>query len=249
VSYPVRVLIAAAAAASLVAACGSRETAGSGTPAPMSSRAPTPSASPSGSGVAALSAEEILGRTKAALAAAEYVRIKATAEDAGSRFAVDMRYGPDRAVGTIVADGMRLDLSRVGDDVYLKAGRDFWTELADAEVATLIGGKTVRTTLDDERFADFSGFTDLKTSAYDFLDFGGPLTKGAARTKAGRPAIEVIDSSAGGGTVYVATDGEPYPLSVQSPSDEITFSDYGTPVTVREPATAQILDADALPEA
>ncbi len=310
-SYPVRVLIAAAAAASLVAACGSRETAGSGTPAPMSSRAPTPSASPSGSGVAALSAEEILGRAKAALAgagsvriegtaddegaliaveirygpdraigtfavdglrldlrrvgedvylkagrgfwteyaAAEYVRIKATAEDAGSRFAVDMRYGPDRAVGTIVADGMRLDLSRVGDDVYLKAGRDFWTEYADAKVAKLIGGRTVRTTLDDERFVDLSGFTDLKTSAYDFLDFGGPLTKGAARTKAGRPAIEVIDSSAGGGTVYVATDGEPYPLSVQSPSDEITFSDYGTPVTVREPATAQILDADALPEA
>ena len=137
-SLHVRVLIAAAATASLVAACGSGETAGSGTPAPLSSPAATPSASPSGNGVAALSAEELLGRTKAALAAAGYVRIKAPAEDAGSQITVEMCYRQDWAVGSFVLDGLRLDLRRVGDDVYLKAGPDFWTEIADAEVAELI---------------------------------------------------------------------------------------------------------------
>jgi hypothetical protein len=247
----VRVLVAAAATASLVAACGSGETAGSGAPASSATSSPatTPSASPSGNGVAALSAEEILGRSKAALAAAEYVRITGSADDAGSRITVDMRYGPERAVGTFIVDGLRLDLSRVGNAVYLKAGRDFWTEYADARVAKLIGGKSVRATLDDERFVDLSGLTDLKASAYDFLDLGGPLTRGAARTEAGRPVIEVIDSSDDGGTLYVATDGEPYPLSVRSASDKVTFTDYGKEVTVSAPAAAQVLDADTLPAA
>ena len=252
-SRPVRVLLAAAATASFLAACGSGGTTGSGTPAatssPATAPAAAPTASPAGNGVAALSPEEILGRAKAALAGAGSVRIEGTADDEGALIAVEMRYGPDRAIGTFAVDGLRLDLRRVGEDVYLKAGRGFWTEYADAELAALVAGRWLRTTLDDERFLDLSDFTDLERSAYDFLDLGGPFTKGKPGTEAGRPAIEVTDTSDEGGTLSVATDGEPYPLSVRSPSDEVTFSDYGVPVTVAVPAAAQVLDADTLPAA
>jgi len=233
-----------------LAACGSGETAGSGTPAGAAtsgSSSASSSASPSAAdnGVAALSAEEILGKAKAALAATDYVRITGRAEDLGTRISVDIRYGSDKAVGTFVVDGQRLNLSRVGDAAYLKAGKGFWTAYADAELAKVVAGKYLKITLDDDRFTDLSDFTDLKQSAYDFLDLSGPLTKGGTKTEAGTPAIEVTDTSDDGGTLHVATTGQPYPLWVRSFSDEVTFTEYGKPVTVAEPPAAQVI---TLPE-
>jgi hypothetical protein len=233
---------AAVATVALLVAGGATETSGSGTPAGT----PT-SASPADNGVAALSPEQILGKAKAALAAATSVHIKGSGEDQGFRMAIDMRYGPDQAAGTLVLDGQRVDLSRVQDAVYLKGGTGFWTAYADAATAKVLAGKYLKTTASDDRFIDLTDFTDLQKSAYDFLDLSGPLSKGSRKTVVGIPAIEVVDKGQDGGTLDVATTGQPYPLSIQSPSDELTFSEYGRPVSVTQPPAAQVVDADSLP--
>ena len=255
----VRALVTAAVITLTLAACGSGTTTGSGTPSgvptsltPTGSSVPTGSSAPTGSsvdnGIAALSPEQIVGKAKAALAAAKTVRVKGVGEDPDGRVAIDMRYGPDGAFGTFGPEGLPVNLVRRGDAVYLKAGRGFWTGYADPAVAKLLAGKNLKATRGDERFTALTDFTDLEKSAYDFLDLSGPLSKRGATTVDGIPAVEVVDTSDEGGTLYVATTGQPYPLSVGSSSDKLTFTDYGKPVTIPLAPTTQIVDAATLPD-
>ncbi len=250
----VRLLLLVPAIALAVAACGSQETTGSGTPAGATSPPATPGATatseaPADNGVSALTAEQILAKAKAALGAADAVRISGAGTDDGTEVKLDMRYGADGAVGTFTIDGQRLDLLRVRDDVYVKGSTSFWTTFANAQAAKLLGGKYVKTTLTDARFKDIASFTDLSGSVDGFLEPDGAISKGQARTVAGVPAIGLVTKGATAGTLYVATTGRPYPLSVEGKDNKLTFTDYGKAVTVTAPPAAQTVDADTLPGA
>jgi hypothetical protein len=248
----VRLLLLVPATALAVAACSSGETTGSGAPAGATSSGATPSAAasspaPADNGVAALTAEQILAKAKSALGAADAVRISGAGSDEGTQVKLDMRYGADGAVGTFFFNGQRLDLLRVGDDVYVKGSPSFWTTFANGQVAKQLGGKYVKTTLTDARFKPIASFTDLTDSVDGFLEPDGAITKGGPKTVAGVPAIALVNKGATGGTLYVATTGRPYPLSVDGKGQRLTFTDYGKPVTVQAPPAAQIVDADTLP--
>jgi hypothetical protein len=63
----------------------------------------------------------------------------------------------------------------------------------------------------------------------------------------GRRAITVTDKSADGGVLYVALDGEPYPLRMQSLPDakesaKVEFLDYDEPFTLKAPPASETLD-------
>lgn len=254
----VRLLLLVPATALAVAACGSSSTAGAGAPAgaTTSAGASTPaaattSAAPADNGVSALSAEQILARAKSALGAADAVHVAGSGSDEGTAVKLDMRYGADGAVGTFFVNGQRLDLLRVADDVYVKGSTSFWTTFADASVGKLLGGKYVKTTTTDARFKDLADFTDLTAAADGFLEPDGAISKGATTMIAGQPAIGLVSKGATGGTLYIATTGRPYPLAIEddakSTGQELTFTEYGKPVTVTAPPAAQIVDADTLP--
>lgn len=88
-------VVTAVVAVVVLVGCGSTEKAGSGTPASSAAtRAAATTAAPADNGVAALSAEQIVGKAEAALAGARYARIAGSGEEAGSRLRIDMRYGP-----------------------------------------------------------------------------------------------------------------------------------------------------------
>ena len=239
---------ALAAAGLLLTGCGAEDTprtgAPAGTPPPVNS---TSSPSPADNGVAGLSAEEVVGRSKAALAGADYVRISGSGEEDGSRLRIDMRYGPDRAVGTFTLDGQQLALSRMGRTVYLKGGAGFWTAYADAGTAKLVAGKYLKVDADDRRFTDLTDFADLHQAAYNFLTANGAVSKGKRTSVSGTPAVEIVDQGEDGGTLTVATTGRPYPLTLVSRTDRLAFTDFGTPISVPQPPAAQIVDVDSLP--
>lgn len=254
----VRLLLLVPAIAVAVAACGSSSTTGSGTPAGPSradSSSPAPAATtspaPADNGVSALSAEQILARAKSALGAADAVRIAGSGKDEGTVVKLDMRYGADGAVGDFIIDGQRLDLLRVRDDVYVKGSTSFWTTFANASVGKLLGGKYVKTSTTDARFKDLAEITDLTSAADGFLEPDGTITKGKETTVAGQPAIALESKSATGGTLYIATTGRPYPLSIEddpgSTGSKLTFTDYGKPLTVKAPPASQVVDASTLP--
>jgi hypothetical protein len=244
-------LLLVPATALAVTACGSSSTAGSGSPAGTTPAGGTPaattSAAPADNGVSALSAEQILAKAKSALGAADAVHIAGAGTDEGTAVKLDMRYGAHGAVGTFTIDGQRLDLLRVADDVYVKGSTSFWTTFADPSIGKLLGGKYVKTTLTDARFKDLADFTDLSSSVDGFLEPDGAISKGATATVAGQSAIALVSKGATGGTLYVATTGRPYPLSIAGKDNKLTFTEYGKAVPVTAPPAAQVVDADTLP--
>ena len=250
----IRILVAASAVALAAVACGqdATTTAGSGSAAPAATSA-SASASAAG-GVAGLPATEILARAKTAFNQASSVHVTGRGASGSSTFSVDMRYGADgKAVGTFDNSGETVEIRRVGQVIYVKASPAFWTAAAGAKAASLFGGKFVKAPLADKRLASVVSLTDKASFIDSALATSAGVTKGAATTVNGTPAIGLtIKTSAGGSTLYVATTGQPVPVEAApqaggTDSGKIDFLDYGAAVDVPVPAASETVDVSALP--
>jgi hypothetical protein len=193
-----RALVASSVATVILAGCGAAEVAGSGVPA-----------APSDNGVAALAAKEILTKAKAALKGADAVRIKGTAGTGADRFDIDMRYAGSSAQGTISVAGQPIEMRRIGQTVYVKGSREFWTGRVPAAAVELLTGKWLKSPISGERLGELASLTDLTEAADGVLEPDGTVTKGERKTVAGAPAIALVSSGADGGKLYVATTGKP----------------------------------------
>jgi hypothetical protein len=245
---PIRLLVAVPAAVLLAAAgCGDDTTAGSGSPAPTSS-----GSSAAGQGVAALSADGILTKATAALRAADSVRIKGEGGTGAERFSIDLRYAGDNSTGMLGVSGQTIELRKLGQTVYLKGSREFWTSNGGEAAAELLTGKWLKTPLSDKRFSGLYQLTDLREAAKGILDPDGTITKGAEKTVNGVPCIGLVSSGKDGGTLWVATTGEPYPVRIEPSADSgeqgaLDFTGYGESVTVEPPPADQVVDVSKLP--
>ena len=246
---PTRVLLAVSAAALLAAACGD-DTSGTGAPAAAGST--SASASAAGGELASLDATEILTRAKTAFKKAESVRLTGGGASGGESFKVDMRYSADKAIGTVSSSGQEIELRRIDKTIYLKADKAFWTQSSGAAAAELLAGKYLKAPLTDQRVAQLVSFTDKDAFVEEVLDASGTITKGEPKDVRGTPAIGLINKDTdGGGTLYVATSGEPLPLQLlpvagTSDSGTLDFLDYGKAVTVEVPPAAQTIDVTKL---
>jgi len=123
--------------------------------------------------------------------------------------------------------------------VYLNAGATFWRANANAATAALVANKWLKapSTGSFASFTEFGSLTDLFKALFSSH---GKLAKSASTTVRGIAAIGLIDKT-NGGTLYVATKGEPYPLEISDPSSSggsITFTDFNAPVKITAPAGA-----------
>jgi hypothetical protein len=245
---PIRLLAAVPAAVVLLAAgCGGDTTSGTGSPAPTSS-----GSSAAGSGVAALSAQEILAKAVSALQAAKSVRIKGEGGAGGERFSIDLRYAGENSTGTLGSSGQTIELRKLGQTVYLKGSREFWTDNGGEGAAQLLAGKWLKTPVTDPRFGKLSEVTDLRETAESILDPDGTITKGAEKTVNGVPSVGLVSSGKDGGTLWVATTGEPYPVRIEPGAQSgqqgaLDFTGYGESVTVEAPPADQVVDVSKLP--
>jgi hypothetical protein len=238
---PVRTLLASSVAALLLAGCAGGEVAGSGAPA---------TSSPADNGVAAQSADEILAKAKAALQGAGAVRIKGTGGRGANRFDIDMRYAGASAQGTISVAGRPIEMRRIGQTVYVKGSREFWTGRVPAPAVELLTGKWLKSPVTGDRLGELASLTDLSEAADGILEPDGKVTKGERKTIAGTPAIALASDGADGGKLYVATTGKPYPLQIiptdPKTSGQVTFSDFGKQLTVSPPPADLVIDVSKL---
>lgn len=250
---PTRLLLAVSAAALVATACGDDSTSAAAAPSQAAGSAASVSPSTAAGGVADLAATEIFARTKAAFKAADTVRLKGSGASGTTKFAIDMRYSTaGNAVGTVSNAGQTIELRRIGQTVYVKADKAFWTKSAGAAVAELLGGKYLKAPLSDSRVAQLGAFTDKNSFADEVLSPSENVTKGDTKSIGGIPAIGLVDkSSSGSATLYVSTSGEPVPLQLAPTSGagnegSFDFLDYGKPVDVAVPPAAQTIDSTKL---
>ncbi|MCA2216703.1 hypothetical protein [Jidongwangia harbinensis] len=233
----------AAAAAVLLTGCQNSADA-DGDPAVPAAASATPSAADNG--VAALTADQILARARTALGGAPSYRINGTMNNDGQRATLDVTARGRDLSGAMAMGPAKVQLLAVGGQQYMKPNEQFWALMGDPkkakDIAKLVGDRWVKVPADDKNLAGLFSVA----SVGEVLDNSGTVTKGPTKKIDGVPAVGLVDDGTDGGTLYIATVGEPYPLRIEAPTagdGRVDFSDFGAAIPeLTAPAEADVID-------
>jgi hypothetical protein len=208
-----------AAAAAILAGCGS-----SGTKS---------------NGEAAKTPNQIVADAGAAATSASSVHVGGSGVSGGTPLSLNLQLVAGKGgKGHLAVNGLSFDIVRVGPTAYFKGDSRFWSHFGGGAAALLLRGRWLAEPVGHGSLAAFAPLTDISKLFHAILTSHGTLSKGASTTIAGQPAIALIDSSKGGGTLYVAASGTPYPLALKSPQGKrgtITFDRWNQPVKLAAP--------------
>ncbi|MGK5683142.1 hypothetical protein [Actinoplanes sp. URMC 104] len=217
-------------------------------PAATSAAAP---ATPAGNGVEKLTAEQILAKAKAALKAAGSFHMKGSMKTDDGKMGLDFKIEGQNVKGTLAMDGPRVELLSVGKQRFIRPDAAFWAMTSGgkaqaAQITEVVGDRWVKVKANDASSAGMFTATDID----ELLDADGKVTKGAVTTLDGKPVVGLKESAADGGTLYVATTGQPYPVRLTGPTPAdgaLAFTEFGaTFPEIKAPAAADVMDLDKL---
>lgn len=210
---------------------------------------------------AGLTGGEIADRAVEATTGASSLRMKGDVPDDGSGGTIEIDMALNKkgeCAGTMSVGGQgKADLIKVGDTVYMRYDEAFLRaqskgeKKADVDAAVaLLAGKWTKMSAKGEDAKDIAGFCDLDTVLGEADDADSDASRGQATSVNGTPAIVLHERDGKDRyTLYVATEGKPYLLRVDSASTTdpgtLTFSEYDEPVPAQKP-NGDILDLDAL---
>jgi hypothetical protein len=224
-----------AAAGTALAACGTD----SGT-------ARTAEWVPADNGVAALAPADILKRAKAALAKTKSFHVKGDTSDEGQHIEMDVKVSGADFAGVVTLSKAKVELLSVGGKHYIRPDQAFWTMSAGpqqaATIAEVMGDRWALVRPSDKNFADMFDLGDVD----QMLAPEGALGKGPIKQINGTSAVGLVDKGPDGGTLYVATVGEPYPLradGTKAADGAMVFSEFGATFTeINAPASTEVID-------
>lgn len=186
--------------------------------------------------------DQIVADAEAAATSATSVHVGGAGISGGTPLSLDLRLVAGKGgKGHLHVNGLSFDIVRVGQTAYFKGDARFWKHFGSGVAVLLLRGRWLAEPVGHGNLAAFAPLTDISKLFHAILTSHGTLSKGAATTIAGQPAIALVDSSKGGGTLYVAATGPPYPLALKSPQGKrgtITFDQWNAPVTLTAPPNA-----------
>jgi hypothetical protein len=197
-------------------------------------------ATPRDNGVAGKTPDAIVSAAVAAGEVARSVHVHGGTVDAGAPLSVDVWVGKKRGRGRIHANGSSVDVIRIGNVAYFRAGVAFWRKAGGtqgAALAPLFAGKWMEGSATKGDLASLSSLLDVRSLLRSVLGGHGTLANDGTTTFRGQPAVAVRDTTEGG-TLYVATTGKPYPLGVRKTGKSggtILFDHWNAPLTVAAP--------------
>ncbi|MFE0516122.1 hypothetical protein [Streptomyces sp. NPDC058964] len=210
---------------------------------------------------AGLTGGEIADRAMKATTGASSLRMKGDVADDESNGTIQIDMALNKkgeCAGTMSMGGQgKADLIKTGDTVYMKYDEAFLRAQSkgesksdtDAAVA-MLAGKWTKMAAKGQDAKDIAGFCDLDSVLGGAADVNSDATRGKTTTLDGTPAIVLHEKDGKDRyTLYVATEGKPYLLKVDSTSAKdpvrLSFSDYDQPVPAKKP-TGKIIDLDTL---
>lgn len=227
-----------------VSACSS-----GGSPTPTTSPEPTVSATPNG--VQDLPADQILEKTRAAASGASSVTVKADVPQEGQQVSFDLTVTNNGAQGTFTTSQVgELQLITTPDMTYIKGDDNFNKSYGGDAAVTLLSGKWLGVPSSDPQASSFSGFSDIKSFVESILQTDAKsFTKEGTKDIDGVPCVGIKGDE---GTLWVATVGEPFPMSVTPPEGQqgsLTLSGWNAPVTITPPPAEEVVDISQLKNA
>ncbi|GAA2552182.1 MULTISPECIES: hypothetical protein [Streptomyces] len=202
-------------------------------------------------GVGRLPAGEIQSRTQKAAKSVDTVRLHGTVVTNGRSYTLDMRLKSEGGIGSVTTEGETFRLLRIGDELFLKAGAEFWGQEdggdggeSDAAAAGKLAEKYVKVPQGDPSYKKFSGFTDKDVLLGGLLTLHGKLATDGHHEQAGVRTVRITGDKGSGGTLDVSLEGKPYPLRLvrAGQAGTLTFSAWGTDFPLEEPSRSETLD-------
>ncbi|WP_435220428.1 hypothetical protein [Streptomyces sp. Tue6028] len=210
---------------------------------------------------AGLTGGDIADRAVKATTGATSLRMKGDIPDDedGGTIRIDMALDKKgRCAGTMSMNGQgKADLIKTGDTIYMKYDEKFLRAQGKGQsksetdgVVELLADKWTKMAATGSDAKDIAGFCDLDSVLAGAEDVNSDATRGKTTTVDGTPAIILHEKDGKDRyTLYIATEGKPYLLRVDSTSAKdpgtLTFSDYDKPVPAQKPA-GKVLDLDKL---
>ena len=194
-------------------------------------------------GVAAKTADEIVADALEAGKAAQSVYVHGGTTAGTDPLELDLHLvAGEGGEGHLVANGLSFDIVRIDDTAYFKGDEAFWQQFGGAAAATLFQDKWVKAPADSGDLASLTPLTDIGQLLEGILGEHGTLEKGDETEVNGTSAIAVEDTEQDG-TLYVATEGEPYPLKLEGAGDgssegTIEFDDWDEEYELEAPEDA-----------
>jgi len=229
---------AGAALLLLLAGCGGSSSSAS----PSASGAPSASSSTSaaaGSSLKGLPGSEVLTKAKTAFTGASSVHVVLHAKgDKGEAVGYDVRYAKGKgATGTLNAGTGEIKLLAIGDDVYFSGDAKALSEFG----ASGASGTWFKTTKSSTVGQALTQLTDVNQLAEQVFKPSGTVEVVEGKDVDGKPTVGLLDKGSEGGTLYVAAEGEAYPLLIEPPAakkdqGDARFTEYGAPVELTPPA-------------
>ncbi|MEU3093447.1 hypothetical protein ABZ690_01095 [Streptomyces sp. NPDC006967] len=214
-------------------------------------------------GVGRLPADQIQSRAQKAAASVGTVRLHGTVVTSGRTYTLDMRLKEKGGIGSVTTGGETFRLLRVGDELYLRAGAEFWGRgggdgdggsggkdagegdgETDAAAADKLASKYVKVPQGDPSYQKFIGLTDKSVLLGGLLTLHGKLATGGHHEQSGVRTIRVTGDEGAGGTLDVSLEGKPYPVRLvrAGKAGTLTFSAWGTDFPLKQPAKDDTLD-------
>ena len=237
-------LVALAVTATTIAGCGDSKAAGDAAASPSAAV----SAAPAGNGVAALSADEILQKSKDALKAAKSFKVTGVMSENGEKTDVDMHINGSDFAGTMTTGAATLAMVSINGKKYMKPNEAFWVMSTDAKqgkaLNTAVNGRWIGGADGDAQMAGIFAIGSVD----GMFKPTGAISKGEEKVIAGVPAIGLNDAGDAGTVLWIATTGEPYPLEIANKDGStLVVGAVGEPATgIVAPAAAQVVDMNKL---
>jgi hypothetical protein len=197
--------------------------------------------SSSGNGVTSKSAEQIVSEAKTAADGASSVHVSGSVNSGGTPVTLNLNLAAGKgATGQVSQNGSTFKIIIDGGTAYISGSDAFYRKLGGSAAAQLLAGRWLKVSTSTPEFASFGSLTNMRKLLDTVLVGHGSLQKGSTTTVGGQQAIEVKDTTRGG-SLYVATNGKPFPLQISKTGSEtgaITFDKWDEPVTITAPASS-----------
>lgn len=225
----IRSLAVAAVVCALVlpmAACGSDESTGSGEP----------------NGIVDQSAITAFQRgAQATLAATDVVASGALPVD-GVQSTVEQKFSGGSGEATVTSKAAKYQVIRVGQNIYVRGDKAFWTELVGSEQATKINDRWAQSLVDGP-LAQFNFFVDRNS----YFRGSGNITTGDVTTVNGQETLPIIDPKTNtDSTWWLSTKGEPVLSKYKSGKDTNFDLRYDDVVVIEAPPAASVIDIGSI---
>jgi hypothetical protein len=194
-----------------------------------------------GNGVAGKSPPAILAAAQAASGAATSVHVRGSIEGASAHESFDIAILARRGTrGTVTSGGASFELIETAGTVYLKGDAAFYERVGGREAARRLQGKSLKASATDPRVRPVLRLTDLNGLVSVSLA-GHSRLAGAGRRVIDGVSVVGVRDPVKGETVYVATNGPPYPVQISKSglgAGSLTLDRWNAPVALVPPAHA-----------